>query len=93
MKTLSPFPKGLVVATKGGLTRPGPDPLESRRAPEYLAKEVEKSLRLLKTDVIDLWQLHRIDPKVPVEQSLEPIAKLKTARQNPPHRPRGSRGT
>jgi len=51
--------------------------LESRRRPDYLAKEVEKSLRLLKTDVIDLWQLHRIDPKVPVEQSLEPIVKLK----------------
>jgi pyridoxine 4-dehydrogenase len=76
-ETLSPFPKGLVVATKGGLLRPGPDAWSPDGRPEYLAKEVEKSLRLLKTDVIDLWQLHRIDPKVPVEQSLEPIVKLK----------------
>ncbi len=76
-EALSPFPKGLVVATKGGLTRQGPDQWSPDGRPDYLAKEVEKSLRLLKTDVIDLWQLHRIDPKVPVEQSLEPIVKLK----------------
>ena len=76
-ETLSPFPKGLVVATKGGLTRQGPDRWSPDGRPDYLAKEVEKSLRLLKTDVIDLWQLHRIDPKVPVEQSLDPIVKLK----------------
>jgi pyridoxine 4-dehydrogenase len=76
-ETLSPFPKGLVVATKGGLTRQGPDRWSPDGRPDYLAKEVEKSLRLLKTDVIDLWQLHRIDPKVPVEQSLEPIVRLK----------------
>jgi len=76
-ETLSPFPKGLVVATKGGLTRQGPDLWSPDGRPDYLAKEVEKSLRLLKTDVVDLWQLHRIDPKVPVEQSLEPIVKLK----------------
>jgi pyridoxine 4-dehydrogenase len=76
-ETLSPFPKGLVVATKAGLTREGPDRWSPDGRPDYLAREVEKSLRLLKTDVIDLWQLHRIDPKVPVEQSLEPILKLK----------------
>ena len=76
-ETLSPFPKGLVVATKGGLTRQGPDRWSVDGRPDYLAKEIEKSLRLLKTDVIDLWQLHRIDPKVPVEHSLEPIVKLK----------------
>jgi pyridoxine 4-dehydrogenase len=76
-ETLSPFPKGLVVATKGGLTRQGPDRWSPDGRPDYLAKEIEKSLRLLKTDVIDLWQLHRIDPKVPVEQSLAPIVKLK----------------
>jgi pyridoxine 4-dehydrogenase len=76
-ETLSPFRKGLVVATKGGLTRQGPDRWNPDGRPDYLAKDVEKSLRLLKTDVIDLWQLHRIDPKVPVEQSLEPIVKLK----------------
>jgi pyridoxine 4-dehydrogenase len=76
-ETLSPFSKGLVVATKGGLTRQGPDKWTPDGRPDYLAGEVEKSLRLLKTDVIDLWQLHRIDPKIPVEQSLEPIVKLK----------------
>jgi pyridoxine 4-dehydrogenase len=76
-ETLAPFPKGLVVATKGGLTRQGPDRWSPDGRPDYLAKEVEKSLRFLKTDVIDLWQLHRIDPKVPVEQSLEPMVKLK----------------
>jgi pyridoxine 4-dehydrogenase len=76
-ETLSPFPKGLVIATKGGFTRQGPDRWSPDGRPDYLAKEVEKSLRLLKTDVIDLWQLHRIDPRVPVEQSLEPIVKLK----------------
>ena len=76
-ETLAPFPNGLVVATKGGLTRQGPDRWSPDGRPDYLAKEVEKSLRLLKTDVIDLWQLHRVDPRVPLEQSLDPIVKLK----------------
>ena len=75
-EALSPFPKGLVVATKGGLTRQGPDQWLAVGRPEYLAQQVEMSLRLLKTTVIDLWQLHRIDPKVPVEESLGAIAKL-----------------
>jgi pyridoxine 4-dehydrogenase len=52
-ETLSPFPTDLVVATKGGLTRQGPDRWSPDGRPDYLAKEVEKSLRLLKTDVID----------------------------------------
>jgi pyridoxine 4-dehydrogenase len=75
-EALSPFAKGLVVATKGGLVRTGPDQWLPVGRPEYLQQEVEMSLRHLKTDVIDLWQLHRIDPKVPVEESLAPIAKL-----------------
>jgi pyridoxine 4-dehydrogenase len=75
-EALSPFPKGLVVATKGGLTRQGPDQWLPVGRPEYLAQEVEMSLRFLKTEVIDLWQLHRIDPKVPVEESLGAIVKL-----------------
>ena len=75
-ETLSPFPKDLVVATKGGLTRQGPDRWLPVGRPEYLAQQVEMSLRLLKTEVISLWQLHRIDPKVPVEESLGVIAKL-----------------
>lgn len=73
---LSPFAKGLVVATKAGLTRQGPDQWLPVGRPEYLAQQVELSLRFLKTEVIDLWQLHRIDPQVPVEESLGVIAKL-----------------
>jgi len=75
-ETLSPFPKGLVVATKAGLTRQGPDKWLPVGRPEYLVQQVEMSLRHFKTDVIDLWQLHRIDPKTPVEESLGAIAKL-----------------
>jgi aryl-alcohol dehydrogenase-like predicted oxidoreductase len=75
-EALSPFPKGLVVATKAGLTRQGPDQWLPVGRPEYLAQQVEMSLRFLKTEVIDLWQLHRIDPQVPVEESLRVIAKL-----------------
>ena len=75
-ETLSPFPKGLVVATKAGLTRQGPDQWLPVGRPAYLHQQVEMSLRFLKTEVIDLWQLHRIDPKVPVEESLGVIAKL-----------------
>jgi pyridoxine 4-dehydrogenase len=75
-EALSPFAKGLVIATKAGLTRQGPDKWTPVGRPEYLTQQVEMSLRLLKTDVIDLWQLHRIDPKTPVEESLGAIAKL-----------------
>jgi pyridoxine 4-dehydrogenase len=75
---LSPFPEGLVVATKAGFTRQGPDQWIQLGRPEYLVQQVEMSLRWLKTDVIDLWQLHRIDPKVPVEESLGAIAKLQS---------------
>jgi len=75
-EALAPFPKGLVVATKGGLTRQGPNQWLPVGRPEYLAQQVEMSLRFLKTEVIDLWQLHRIDPKIPVEESLGVIAKL-----------------
>jgi len=75
-EALSPFAKGLVIATKAGLTRQGPDKWAPVGRPEYLTQQVEMSLRRLKTDVIDLWQLHRIDPKTPVEESLVAIAKL-----------------
>jgi aryl-alcohol dehydrogenase-like predicted oxidoreductase len=75
-EALAPFPKGLVVATKAGLTRQGPDQWASVGRPEYLTQQVEMSLRYFRTEVIDLWQLHRIDPKVPVEDSLGVIAKL-----------------
>jgi len=77
-EALSPFPKGLVVATKAGFTRQGPDQWIQVGRPEYLVQQVEMSLRWLKTDVIDLWQLHRIDAKVPVEESLGAIARLQS---------------
>lgn len=75
-EALSPYSKGVVIATKGGLTRQGPDTWKPVGRPEYLEQQVHLSLRWLKTDAIDLWQLHRIDPKIPVEESLEPIARL-----------------
>jgi len=75
-EALAPFKPGLVIATKAGLTRQGPDKWLPVGRPEYLAQQVEMSLRFLKTDHLDLWQLHRIDPKVPVEESLAPIARL-----------------
>lgn len=75
-EALHPYPKDLVIATKGGLTRTGPQQWHPVGRPEYLQQCVEMSLRRLKLERIDLWQLHRIDPKVPVEESLEPIVKL-----------------
>jgi pyridoxine 4-dehydrogenase len=75
-EALAPYPKGLVIATKGGFTRQGPDQWQPNGRPEYLVQQVEMSLRLLRTNTIDLWQLHRIDPQVPVEESLAPVAKL-----------------
>jgi pyridoxine 4-dehydrogenase len=75
-EALHPYPKGLVIATKGGLVRTGPNQWQPLGRPEYLQQEVEMSLRRLKVERIDLWQLHRIDPKVPLEESLAPIKKL-----------------
>ena len=75
-EVLSPFPKGLVIATKGGFVRTGPHLWRTIGRREYLEQQALMSLRRLKTNVIDLWQLHRFDPKVPVEESLAPIAKL-----------------
>ena len=75
-EALAPYKSGLVIATKAGLVRTGPNQWLPVGRPEYLEQEVHMSLRRLKTDVIDLWQLHRIDAKVPVEESLEPILKL-----------------
>jgi len=75
-EALAPYKAGLVIATKGGLTRQGPDKWLPVGRPEYLTQQVEMSLRFLKTDHLDLWQLHRIDPKTPVEESLAPIARL-----------------
>lgn len=70
---------GVVIATKAGLTRQGPNKWLPVGRPEYLEQQVEMSLRRLKRDTIDLWQLHRIDPQVPVEESLGKIAELQKA--------------
>jgi aryl-alcohol dehydrogenase-like predicted oxidoreductase len=75
-EALSPYAPGVVVATKAGLTRQGPNRWLPVGRPEYLRQQVELSLRALKLQRIDLWQLHRIDPRVPVEESLGEIKKL-----------------
>jgi pyridoxine 4-dehydrogenase len=78
-EALYPYPKGLVVATKGGNTRPGPNQWVPDGRPEYLAQCVDKSLKRLKLERIDLYQLHRIDRKVPVEESLGSLKKAQDA--------------
>ena len=75
-EALSPYRQGVVIATKGGLTRQGPGKWLPLGRPDYLIQQVEMSLRLLKLERLDLWQLHRIDPQVPVEDSLGAIKKL-----------------
>ncbi|HEY0795436.1 MAG TPA: aldo/keto reductase, partial [Acidisarcina sp.] len=75
-EALHPYPADLLIATKGGLTRSGPNKWAPVGRPEYLRQCVEMSLRRLKVDRIGLWQLHRIDPRVPVEESLGEIKKL-----------------
>src|ERR1700686_5262892 len=69
-EALYPYPEGIVVATKGGLERPGPDQWVENGKPEHLKSACEGSLRRLRVGRIDLYQLHRIDPKVPVETQL-----------------------
>jgi len=69
-EALHPYPKGLVIATKGGLTRPGPGEWVPNCRPEYLSQCVDKSLKRLKLERIDVYQLHTVDRKVPIEESL-----------------------
>ena len=76
-EALHPYKTGLVIATKGGLTRSGPDVWPPVGRPEYLRQCLEMSLRRLKLDVIDLYQLHRIDPKVPREEQFGLLADLR----------------
>ncbi len=78
-EALHPYPKDLVIATKGGLTRPGPGQWVPNGRPEYLTRCVENSLKRLQLERIDLYQLHRIDPKVPMEESLGAIKKMQEA--------------
>ena len=74
-EALSPY-KGLVVATKGGLEPPGADRWVPNGRPEYLIGEAQKSLANLGVQQIDLWQLHRIDPKVPAAEQFGAIRQL-----------------
>jgi len=69
-EALHPYPAGLVIATKGGFDRPGPDQWVENGRPEHLRSACEGSLRRLRLNRIDLYQLHRIDPKVPPEDQL-----------------------
>jgi aryl-alcohol dehydrogenase-like predicted oxidoreductase len=64
-EALFPYPEGLVIATKGGLERAGPGQWHPKGDPEYLRRELEGSLRRLRVDQVDLYQLHRIDPEIP----------------------------
>ncbi len=75
-EALHPYPANLVIATKGGFERPGPDRWVENGRPEHLRSACEGSLRRLRVDRIDLYQLHRIDPKVPAEDQLGTLRDL-----------------
>jgi pyridoxine 4-dehydrogenase len=75
-KALHPYPDGLVIATKAGLVRTGPDEWPVLGYPAYLRQECEMSLRRLRVDTIDLFQLHRIDDKFPAEDQIGELVKL-----------------
>src|SRR6202043_1450404 len=76
-EALYPYPKDLVIATKGGLLRTGPNQWPQDGRPQHLREALEASLRRLRLDRIDLYQFHRPDPKVPFEDSVGEIAKMK----------------
>src|ERR1700733_2572927 len=75
-EALHPYPAGLVIATKGGITRQGPAKTEYVGRAGYLIQCVEMSLRRLKLERIDLYQLHRIDPRTPLEESLGALRQM-----------------
>jgi aryl-alcohol dehydrogenase-like predicted oxidoreductase len=75
-EALHPYPAGLVIATKGGITRQGPAKTEYVGRAGYLIQCVELSLRRLKLERIDLYQLHRIDPRTPLEESLGALKQM-----------------
>ncbi len=78
-EALYPYPKGLVIATKGGLTRPGPGQWVPNCRPEHLKQAVEGSLKHLRLERIDLYQLHTVDPKVPIEESVAALKQMQDA--------------
>ena len=75
-QALHPYPDGLVIATKAGLERPGPDRWTPNGRPEHIRRECEGSLRRLRLERIDLYQLHRIDPRVPEAEQFGVMAEL-----------------
>ncbi|MFG2988535.1 aldo/keto reductase [Streptomyces sp. NPDC048257] len=78
-EALHPYREGLVVATKGGVVRTGPDRWHAAGRPEQLRAQCEASLRRLRVDRIDLYQLHRFDPAVPMAEQLGALAQLRAA--------------
>jgi len=78
-EALYPYPKGLVIATKGGQIRPSASQWVPKGDPAYLKQCVDKSLKRLKLERIDLYQLHRVDPKVPMEDSLGALKEMQSA--------------
>src|SRR2546422_439110 len=78
-EALHPYSKGLVIATKGGLTRPGPSEWVPDGRPEHLKQAVGMSLKRLRLERIDLYQLHTVDPKVPMEESLGALKEMREA--------------
>jgi aryl-alcohol dehydrogenase-like predicted oxidoreductase len=78
-EALAPYPPGLVIATKGGLLRDGPGQWRPDGRPEHLRQALDGSLQRLRADVIDLYQFHRPDPRVPFEDSVGTLAELRDA--------------
>jgi pyridoxine 4-dehydrogenase len=75
---LYPYPKGVVIATKGGINKPAPDDIRTDGRPENLRRGCEASLQRLRVEQIDLYQLHRPDPQVPFSESVGMLATLKS---------------
>jgi aryl-alcohol dehydrogenase-like predicted oxidoreductase len=78
-EALYPYPKELVIATKGGLTRPGPGRWVPNCRPEHLKQALEGSLKRLRLERIDLYQLHTVDRKVPIEESVGALKEMQGA--------------
>ena len=91
-EALHPYPAGLVVATKGGFDRPGPGRWTENCRPARLLEELEGSLRRLRLERIDLYQLHRVDPAVPEVDQFGLLQRLQQEGKDPAHRALGGIG-